>query len=342
VFQPWTDYISVSSNAYKIPGYGLATTSSTSSFSLDPAFAFDVDDNGNVFSWTSPTSKYHVDTGVYTGTISTYVTDVIQSVRGEWVQFNFPYYVDINEIKFAARNAREFTMVGSVDGSQWVHVTTGSGDHYTTKDTVYAFTSIRVRFLRWIVTNNLPSNTNITSTTRASIEDIIMNVSIPYRHHMIYRLNYSTDDNNLDTLRPSEVDRNLAVDTDQSIITQTLIKEFSTLEISREGNVATHQEVDGSTGSPRTFSDSTYTLQQGYYYIMTNTPDGWGINLTQDTLHKHAGVNNLAVQSEFTGDMSGGQVSNPGIKIALGISNDVTSGPVMYPYLLANYRFQRV
>lgn len=360
-FAKWTGYVNDTTNG--TPGYGTLTSSNNGlhSKAVDGVFS-----TSYLSAWAGTNNAYDAATGAYLQTTS---TDVIanygglgytaQPVLGEWVQFKFPEEVVINELKPYATQANEFTFAGSMDGIQWYYLTAGTGaqDNGVPPPNLasYSFNGTRVRYVRFIITNASNFTGGIDQYEKARVQELEMYVSAPYRrthYHAIYRLDYHDPAYGNVFNRPSEIDRVDALDpANAAFVTQTQLKIFRTEEVSREGNVATHQEVDFSTGEPLDFSDPAYTLEPGYYYIVSKPPvdsigqplrEGtWAINLAADENHTYAGVDTLIAQTEYEGDMGGGQVSETGIKIALGMGSQSTLGPIIYPYLIANYQLER-
>lgn len=358
-FAKWSQLLTVENNG--TPGYGYATESNIWNNTAYRAF------DGIYFNHPSPQpwlSKWYSSAGQYDNTTGEYLAGVSttigpMSVAGEYVQFKFPYEVLMSELRIYAEYAQGFTLAGSMDGSQWYYLTESSGqDHLIPPPSLATYTlpsPTRVRYIRLIVTNALNYTGTSDGNGRCVVNELEMYVSAPIQRthfHAIYRLDYHDPAYGEAATRPSEIHRIDAQNpVNAAYVTETLVKEFRTVEASREGNVATHQEVNYFDATiPLDFSDPAYTLEPGYYYIASTLPhrdfdqpipEGmWAISLTADTLYAqtYTGTEDAAVKSLYTEDTSGGQVTDPSVKIALGFLSNQTVGNVAYPYLLANYQ----
>ena len=366
-FARWTQYISATTNG--TPDFATGTASSSNSITsitLDHRAWNGNGTNSAAHSWQSKSAQYSLTTGVFIGTAS---TDVIvdagvdgegfftEAVLGEWVQLKFPQDVTMSSFWPFAPNCAHFVFAGSMDGEQWYRLaenTSGFPNHLVV-NALYTFPApARVRYVRLIIINSCNSSGVPNSLGRAQVGTVDMNISTPFRRrhfHEIHRLDYLSPTFGNVALRPSETDRVAALDpANAASVSLSLVKSFHTEELSRAGNVVTHREADVVTGD---FSDPVYTLPPGYYYIVTKLPaydsagevvreGGWAINMAVDTLRKHVGVDHTGIRTLFSGDTAGGQVSTPGLKTALAMGSTTQLGPIVYPYVLANYRFQRV
>ena len=115
-------------------GQNVASASSTNSSSEDPWYAFNhtIGNEG----WLCGSSKYNF--GVYVSSTYTTYNPGNAVEYGEWIQFEFPAGIAIDEIKIAPRTGHldkcvgEGRLLGSNNGSSWTNIAFFTGKTYTT------------------------------------------------------------------------------------------------------------------------------------------------------------------------------------------------------------------
>jgi hypothetical protein len=310
------------------------TTDIASASSGDASNAFDRGYSGYAVDiWTSSINKYNSDT-MYIGTEYTTVEGGL--IYGEWVQIQLKSDVIISSVKYThAHQTATFVLVFSMDGIKWNRYTDQYAYISSTSPTVQINPHIRTKYVRAIIIN--------ASGTVASCRELELFVSNPLRQtreHIITRLDYINNEFGNVSLRPSETDRILSMDSNNSVnVTRTEIFRFKTEDIKRTNNIVENQIFEWNNTS--TYSD--IVLSPGYYYITTNDNyvglPAYNTNVIDASNTVVNGIDNEYIQSKFIGDGSW-QLSDPGIKIALGAGDALINGSIIYPYIQANYIFE--
>jgi hypothetical protein len=286
--------------------------------------------------WNSGSGLYDPTTRLYLGSVFTEVDGV--DIYGEWVQLQFmsDYLVKSAYVQVSNTSGpTSFVIAGSRDGGKWftLHEETAASHYQTT----YTFSAAkRARFVRLIVRESEDT------IGRALWSTCDLSVAEPFRQvweHDLYRLDYLDPDFGNVSLRPSETDRIAALDpANASQITQTLVADFRTEELSRAGNVATHQFIDSNGDA----YDPNIILEPGYYFVIDNhnsVEGGWAFDVDIDWGGSLNGQNSGWAQSSYTGDLAWETIRSD-LKLALGAGEQATTGPIIYPYVFTNYTLE--
>jgi len=286
--------------------------------------------------WISGGGLYDPTTRLYLGSVFTEVDGVDQYC--EWVQLQFmsDYLVKSANVQVSNTSGpASFVIAGSRDGVTWftLHEETAGSNATTT----YTFSAAkRARFVRLIVRESEDTS------GRALWSTCDLSVAEPFRQvweHNLYRLNYLDPDFGNVSLRPSETDRIAALNpANASQITQTLVTDFRTEELSRAGNVATHQFIDSNGDA----YDPNIILEPGYYFVIDNhnsVEGGWAFDVDGDASGSLNGQISGWAQSSYTGD-SDWQTIRSDLKLALGAGEQATTGPIIHPYVFTNYTLE--
>jgi hypothetical protein len=253
-----------------------------------------------------------------------------------------------NKINISS-NGKQYVIAGSLDGENWFQLASvTNGDKITPTDLLLPPT--RLRYVRIIIKSTWEVAGGSAANKSAKVTDCKLYVSEPFRrvrNHAIYRLDYLDPAFGNVALRPSETDRIATFDpANANAVTLTQIlrqsfpynHSFRSEEVSRSGNVATHQFVD-LNGLPY---DPNIILDPGYYYIADDYNDiegAWAFRLDQDFgTFRLSGDDNLWMQSEYTGDPL--QFAASGLKLVAHDFNGSQLDPDYVPnFVFTNYKF---
>jgi len=309
------------------PSNGTASASEVDGGGYFAYFAFD----GTNYPWRTNMS-YPSDLSIIVDSSNMSVFTEVDGVDqyGHWVQLEFPQDKLCSEMWINSYTSESIVLAGSMDGSKWFTLVDTHNNTRNTTNT-YSFTPARLRYVRLIVRNSFNG--------RAQVRMGGIQVSEPIRQvweHNLYRLNYLDPDFGNVSLRPSETDRIAALNpANASQITQTLVVDFRSEELSRAGNVATHQFIDSNGDA----YDPNIILEPGYYFVIDNhnsVDGGWAFDVDVDSAGSLNGQSSGWAQSSYTGD-SAWQTTRSDLKLALGAGDQATTGPIIYPYVFTNY-----